>query len=165
MNRFGNHLGVGSLPGRAFAGFRSRLTGRPAGKLPAIALRPRPSPTGAARCRSGSARTSVRSRGLGSRVSATSKSLCGAILPDLKPRRILFARSPHITGFVISTEPVVQSPRLPAYLGSDAFTGFPWTTRPAGPRPPLGRADRGRYFRAMFMTLISDDGSLSDFQT
>ena len=23
--------------------------------------------------------------------------------------------------------------------------------------------DRGRYFRAMFMTLISDDGSLSDF--
>ena len=26
-------------------------------------------------------------------------------------------------------------------------------------------ADRGRYFRAMFMTLISDDGSLSDFQT
>ena len=26
-------------------------------------------------------------------------------------------------------------------------------------------ADRGRYFRAMFMTLVSDDGSLSDFQT
>ena len=30
-----------------------------------------------------------------------------------------------------------------------------------GGSPP----DRGRYFRAMFMTLISDDGSLSDFQT
>ena len=29
------------------------------------------------------------------------------------------------------------------------------------PPPP----DRGRYFRAMFMTLISDDGALSDFQT
>ena len=33
------------------------------------------------------------------------------------------------------------------------------------PTPVRGGADRGRYFRAMFMTLISDDGSLSDFQT
>ena len=30
---------------------------------------------------------------------------------------------------------------------------------------PPPSTDRGRYFRAMFMTLISDDGSLSDFQT
>ena len=30
---------------------------------------------------------------------------------------------------------------------------------------PSARADRGRYFCAMLMTLISDGGSLSDFQT
>ena len=30
---------------------------------------------------------------------------------------------------------------------------------------PPARADKGRYFRAMSMTLISDDGALSDFLT
>ena len=34
-----------------------------------------------------------------------------------------------------------------------------------GPLPAVPPPDRGRYFRAMFMTLISDDGALSDFQT
>ncbi len=50
--------------------------------------------------------------------------------------------------------PLARLHNMAGIAGAAAFASMPGA-------PP----DRGRYFRAMFITLISDDGSLSDFQT